>query len=113
MEVTSSNKYAGWIGLGLLYMWGCAIVPWANFSNSYQLWIKVIAFLGAALLSASGVTVFLYVSNLEEKLRQSVERNSINEADADYWKDQAQYAIKFIEKERGKSVIRLLIPSRL
>ena len=101
MEDTS-NKYASWIGVGLMFMWGCAIIPWANFSNSYQLWIKVIAFLGAALVSACGIAVFLYVGNLEEKLRQSIERSNYNEVNAEYWKDQTQVAISFLEKERSK-----------
>ena len=83
MEQSLTDKYAGWVGLGLLYMWGFATIPWANFSSSYQLWVKVISFLGAVLVSASGLAVLLYVGHLEERLRQYMEISNSNELNAD------------------------------
>ena len=79
IEDTLSKNYLGWIGLGLLYMWGCAIVAWMDYWNSYETWIKVLAFLGGALVSISGTAIAVYTSKLEEKIRQLNERSKNSE----------------------------------
>ncbi len=65
MQDTSSNKYAAWVALGLMYMWGAVFFAWIDFWNSGQTWMRVLAFFGAALVSLSGIAIALYTSNLE------------------------------------------------
>ena len=61
MNKQTRKKYSGLIGLGLLYMWGCAGLYWVGSAA----W-----FVGGGLVSISGIAVFFYVNSLEEELRQ-------------------------------------------
>jgi len=58
------SKYSSYIGLGMLYVWLCAILYWNNFDN------KLIAFIGAALISIFQVATFLYANSLETEIKK-------------------------------------------
>lgn len=59
MNKQTRKKYGGLIGLGLMYMWGCAILYWVD---------SAISLLGAGLVSISGIAVFFYINSLESEL---------------------------------------------
>ncbi|MFA6014245.1 MAG: hypothetical protein WC742_04190 [Gallionellaceae bacterium] len=56
------NKYSGYIGLEALYVWLCAALYWNTFDN------KLIAFIGATLVSICQVATFLYANSLETEI---------------------------------------------
>ena len=93
-----SSRYIGLIGLGLMFMWGSALMPWIDFSRSHHVAPQLMGFLGACLVSATGLATFLYVNFLEGEVKRLKERNETNEAEAQMWKDQAQQALSMIEK---------------
>lgn len=97
------ERYAGLIGLGLMYLWGATLLVWVDWTQSEVVFVKIVGFAGAALASLSGVATFLYVNGLESKVKDLRAKNSFNEAQAKEWKDQAQLAISLLEKERSKS----------
>jgi hypothetical protein len=66
MNKQTRKKYSGLIGIGMLYTWGCAILYWVG---------SPIGFIGAGLVSISGIAVFFYVSSLEEELNKSTQND--------------------------------------
>ena len=96
----TSKQYAGLVGLGLLYIWGAAIMAWLDLWQSQHAGMRVGAFLGMGLTSASGIAIAFYTSGLEIKLEQLAEKNQISQSEAEYWKDQAQVSLACLEKER-------------
>ena len=92
------KHYAGLIGLGLLFMWGAALVSWIRLSQSPNGALMLIGFLGAATVSASGIAIVLYIADLESKVRKLTESNNFNESQAETWKEQAQRAIAMLDK---------------
>lgn len=103
MEQTIPQRYAGLIGLGLMYLWGTTLLVWGDWIQSDVLLVKCIGIMGALLASLSGLAIFLYVSDLETQLRSIKEKNALNETQAQEWKDQSQLAISLLEKERAKN----------
>lgn len=65
MNEVSRKKYSGVIGLGLMYVWCCAIFFWAESDH------KFIAFIGGLLVSANMTAVFFYISSLEDELKEA------------------------------------------
>lgn len=65
MNKQTRKKFSGLIGLGMMYMWACATMYWAD---------SAISFLGAGLVSVSGIAVFFYINSLEQELSQSSRR---------------------------------------
>lgn len=104
MEQLIPQRYAGLVGLGLMYLWGATLLVWVDWIQSEVLFVKVFGIVGAALASLSGIAVFLYVSSLESQLKKIKEKNEFHEAQAKEWMDQAQLAISLLEKERAKNV---------
>lgn len=96
------KRYAGFIGLGLMYLWGSTLLVWIDWTQSEIIFNKIIGISGAALASLSGLATFLYVNGLESDVKDLRAKNSFNEAQAKEWKDQAQLAISLLEKERSK-----------
>lgn len=97
------ERYAGLIGLGLMYLWCATLLVWVDWTQSEVIFVKIIGFAGAALASLSGIAAFLYVNGLESEVKDLRAKNSFNESQAKEWKDQAQLAISLLEKERSKS----------
>ncbi|TKB66209.1 MAG: hypothetical protein E8D52_17770 [Nitrospira sp.] len=97
------ERYAGLIGLGLMYLWGATLLVWVGWIQSYGILEKIVGVTGVALASLSGIATFLYVNGLESEVKDLRAKNSFNEAQAKEWKDQAQLAISLLEKERSKS----------
>jgi len=100
MHETIPKKYAGLIGLGLMFMWGCAILYWVEWTNSYSTFENVIGTVGGMLVSASGLGIFLYTNDIESKLKEQEKQNAFNREQAEYWQDQAQTVIEVLERER-------------
>lgn len=91
MDNETRKKYAGIIGIGFLYMWGCAVFYWIDSSH------KFIGFVGAALVSVSGIAISFYTSSIEEELKISMQRSEENSAEAEFWKSQAQVVMTKLE----------------
>lgn len=104
MAQTIPQRYAGLIGLGLMYLWGTTLLVWVDWTQSDVLLVKSIGIIGALLASITGIAIFLYVSGLETQLRTIKEKNAFNETQAQEWKGQSQLAISLLEKERAKNV---------
>ncbi len=73
------KRYAGLIGLGVLFMWASAIVAWSGLWMSDDTIAKLLGFLGSCLVSASGIAVFLYTSSLEERVNNLTQRENNRE----------------------------------
>lgn len=99
------KRYIWLVGLGLMYMWGTALVAWLDLWQSSQIGLRIIAFLGAALVSLSGIAISFYTNDLELKVKRLNERNERNKAEAAEWKKQAQLAITLLRKERNRSAL--------
>lgn len=81
MSKAKNNNYTGLIGLGLLYMWGCAIITWMDLWNSTNTFSNVLAFFGVAAVSISGIAVGFYTSALEKEIKELKEKISLNSED--------------------------------
>lgn len=101
MSYVIPSRYAGLIGLGLMYLWGATLTGWVGWSQSDVLLVKVVAIVGMLLASASGISTFLYVNDLEVQLRKLRETSEFFETQAKEWMDQSQLAISLLEKERA------------
>lgn len=95
------ERYAGFIGIGLMYLWGSTLLVWVSWTQSEVIFVKIVGIAGAALASLSGLATFLYVSDLESKVKDLRAKNTFNEGQAKEWKDQAKLAISLLEKERS------------
>lgn len=102
MDQLISKRYAGLIGLGLMYLWGCAIIVWVDWTQSEVLFVKVVGIGGFALAFLSGIAIIFYVTGLESQLEKEKENNKLYKAQAKAWREQAQLATSQLEKERGK-----------
>jgi hypothetical protein len=74
------ERYAGLIGLGLMYLWGATLIVWVDWAQSEVIFVKIVGFAGAALASLSGLSTFLYVSGLESEVKELRSKNSFYEA---------------------------------
>jgi hypothetical protein len=63
----SLKRFAGWIGLGLLFMWSGALLFWIDLASEYGTWRKVLGYGGAAVTSLAGIAAALYASHLEKR----------------------------------------------
>ena len=104
MNQIISERYAGLIGFGLMYLLGATLLVWVDWTQSDIIFEKIVGVAGAVLASLSGVGTFFYVNGLESEVKELRAKNSFNEAQAKEWKDQAQLVISLLEKERSKSV---------
>lgn len=96
------QKHLGTIaGVGLMFIWGSACLPWVELTQSGSLTMKLVGMIGTALVSISGIAIAFYGNDTEQKLRRVGERNALNEVDAAFWREQARLAIELLEKERA------------
>lgn len=65
------KKYGSIVGIGLLYVWGCAILYWVESSS------QIIAGIGGSLVSFSMIAIFLYTNSLENELNK-ISRRVVN-----------------------------------
>lgn len=69
------KQYGSWVGVGLLFMWGSALIAWVDLWNSANLGAKALGFIGGCLVSASGIAIAIYTSALEQKLNSLQQQN--------------------------------------
>lgn len=93
------KRYSGLVGLGVMIMWGSALLAWVDLWKSGHTTVKIAGLLGSCLVSASGIAIFLYTSSLEEEVNRLKQRSDSNEAEARMWKTQAQEAMARIENK--------------
>lgn len=93
------KRYAGLVGLGIMFMWGSGLLAWVDLWKSSPIAAKIAGLLGSCLISASGIAIFLYTSSLEEEANRLKQRSDSNEAEARMWKTQAQEAMARIENK--------------
>ena len=103
MEQIIPERYAGIIGIGVMYLWGTASVTWVSWAQSEVLFMKIIGVAGALLASLCGIAIYLYVSGIESQLRVTREKIVLYENEAKIWSEQAQLAISHLEQDRAKS----------
>lgn len=101
MDQLNLKRYAGLIGLGLMYLWGCAIIVWVDWTQSEVLFVKVVGIGGLALASLSGIAVFFYVNGLESQLKKEKENNKLYKEQVKVWREQAELASSQIEMNVG------------
>ena len=90
MNESIPKRYAGWIGLGVMFMWGFALVFWADLLKSNNIVTKTLGLLGAGITSASGIAIFLYASSLEQEVARLKELSESNATEARFWRNQAE-----------------------
>lgn len=98
-----TSRYAGVIGLGIMYLWAATIFVWIDWIKSDTVAKSIVGIIGVLLASASGVSAFLYLAHLEARLKELEESNVRNESQAHEWMDQAQFTISLLEKEHKKN----------
>jgi hypothetical protein len=76
VDRTIPERYAGLVGLGLMYLWMCALFFWLDLAESVDIFKKVIGYGGMALTSVCGIAAFFYTSDLESELKNLKGRNS-------------------------------------
>lgn len=94
MDSAGPDRYAGMLGLGLMYLWGATLFGWIEWYQSEILFVKVVGIIGMVLASLTGISTFLYVNGLESKLKQSQEKSEFYEAQAKAWMNQTQQAAR-------------------
>ena len=82
------RKYSGIVGLGLLYLWGCAAFFWVDWLNSYSALEKVIGIIGSLFVAASGIAVFIYTNSVESRLRELEAESARRISEVEYLKGQ-------------------------
>lgn len=70
MDTAAQKKYGPLIGMGLMFLWGSALMFFTGLANS------TFSFLGAILASGCGLGVFLYVGRLENQIRSLSTRDA-------------------------------------
>lgn len=80
-STSRTSKSAGLIGLGLVFVWGCALLFWIDLASEYATWKKVMGTAGAALVSLSCLALALY-SSRQEKRAAELERQLAAEREA-------------------------------
>ncbi|MEO7861331.1 MAG: hypothetical protein ABIU05_12970 [Nitrospirales bacterium] len=82
MDPIIPKRYAGLVGLGLMYLWGATLLSWADWAQSEVVFSKVVGIAGMALASLSGIAAFLYVNGLESQVKRLQEKNESYETQA-------------------------------
>ena len=80
-STSRTSKSAGLIGLGFMFVWGCALLFWIDLANEYATWKKVVGTAGAALVSLSCLALALYTSRQERRAAE-LERQLAAEREA-------------------------------
>jgi hypothetical protein len=77
MDTAAQKKFGPLIGIGLMFLWGSAVMFFTSLANS------TFSFLGAALASGCGLGAFLYVGRLEGEIHRLLASNAQQKAAAD------------------------------
>ena len=73
MEWIKKN-YEPLLGLGMMYVWGCAALGWIDWWNAKEFMLNAIAFGGTALVSLVMLGAFLHISSQEERIKALEEK---------------------------------------
>jgi len=73
MEWIKKN-YEPLLGLGMMYVWGCAALGWIDWWNAREFILNAIAFGGTALVSLVMLGAFLHISSQEERIKALEEK---------------------------------------
>lgn len=65
-----SNNTAGLLGLGLLFVWGCALLFWVDLANQHATWKAVAGTAGAALVSLACVALLMYTGRQARRMAE-------------------------------------------
>ena len=76
-----TSKSAALIGLGFMFVWGCALLFWVDLITAYPTWKKVVGTAGAGLVSLSCLALSLYTSRQEQRAAE-LERQLAAEREA-------------------------------
>jgi len=76
-----SNKRAGLIGLGLMFVWCSALLYWVELANEYATWKQIAGTAGAAVVSLSCLAVVLYTGRQDQRIAE-LERQLAAEREA-------------------------------
>ena len=97
------KRYAGLVGLGLMFMWGSALMTWMNLWESTSLLMKTLGLLGLALVTASGLAIAFYTNGIEQELKEAIEQSQRNAEAAREYRNQAKNALDFIDSRKTGS----------
>lgn len=62
-----SKTIPGLIGLGHLFVWGCAVLFWIDLTSEFAAWKQVAGYVGAGLASLAGLAMAVYASTQEQR----------------------------------------------
>ena len=84
------RRYVGLVGVGLMFMWGLALLFCVNLWKSSDSVVKAIGLLGSGITSASGIAIVLYTDSLEQKVQRLKDCSDSHAAEARFWRTQAE-----------------------
>lgn len=76
-----TSKSARLIGLGFMFVWGCALLFWIDLASEYDTWKKVMGTMGAGLVSIACLALSVYTSRQEHRAAE-LERQLAAEREA-------------------------------
>ena len=88
------KRYAKLIGLGVLFIWGSALVSWVPWLNSVSIVTQAIAVIAVGITTASGISVLFYCDSLEQQVTHLHHENSLYKEEALQYRHAAQIAGK-------------------
>jgi hypothetical protein len=73
MEWIKKN-YEPLLGLGMMYVWGCAALGWIDWWNAREFILNAIAFGGMALVSIIMLGIYMHMNKQEQKIKELEEK---------------------------------------
>jgi len=73
MEWIKKN-YEPLLGLGMMYVWGCAALGWVDWWNAREFILNAIAFGGSALVSVVMLGTYMHMNKQEQKIKELEEK---------------------------------------
>lgn len=85
-----NEKALGWLGIGLMVMWGCAAAFLADLTDGYSLLREFFGYSGLLVVTVTGIGLTLHMSSLESAAKALDKRLHDTEDDAKIWRQQAE-----------------------
>ena len=98
-----NKKYAGLLGIGLMVVWGAALLPLMDHINDGSFIIKIASILLAAFISITMTGVMVYTNELETKNANQKERLDQFESAYEEQKREIAFLEKRLKNASGKA----------
>lgn len=87
-----NEKALGWLGIGLLIMWACALMPIVDMVDGHSLLRQFLGYIGMLVVTITGIGLALYMSSLESAAKALDKRLHDADEAVKYWQQQSGLA---------------------